>query len=104
MSIQPGPAMLDVGVGAVVTGGRAGLAAGRLALRPAAWALSVPVPGRPLERVAGVLARDGQDAVTDGRSRGERLAQEALTAPEVQRIATRMLAEADLDRLADRIL
>jgi hypothetical protein len=130
MSMQTRPAIFTVGLGAVVTGGRAGLAAGRVALRPAAWALRAPVVGPRLGHVAGALARDGHDAMTGSRDRLGRFAQEALATPEVEhaadvvlagpivdavgrsvashqvveRVAAQILAETDLDRIADVIL
>jgi hypothetical protein len=130
MSTTSKPAILDVGLGAVVASGRAGVAAGRVALRPAALALRAPVVGPGLEQIAGALARNGRDAMAGSRDRLGRLVQEALAAPVVEhaadvvlagpivdavgrsvachqvveRVAAQVLAEADLDRIADGIL
>jgi hypothetical protein len=84
---QTRPAIVDVGLGAVVTGGRVGMACGRVMVWPARVALRAPILGPRAERVAGALARDGQNAVAESRAR-----------------VTLFLREADLDWLADAIL
>lgn len=119
-----------VGLGLLSAGARTGLAAGRVALLPAAIALRAPLVGAPLRRVIARLARDGEHGVADARARVTPLVVDVLGAPEVaraidrilagpltdavaravsehhvvERIATQLLEEAEFERITDAVL
>jgi hypothetical protein len=86
------PDTRDVVLGAALSGARAGLAAGRVALLPGRLALRAPVLGAPLRRVARDFAHDGSLALARARVRLEAAAEEVLAAPELERAADRLLA------------
>jgi uncharacterized RDD family membrane protein YckC len=82
----------DVALGAVVAGGRAARAAGRLTLLPLRLAGRAPVVGPVLRRAGAGLAATGQDAQADARAQAEAVAGEVLAAPELGRTVDRALA------------
>jgi hypothetical protein len=93
MRAAPAPlAAAELAGGIAVTGLRAGVAAGRMVLRPARLAAGVPVVGPRLRRAAEALSADGHAAWTDGRARLEAVVAEMLAAPEVERTMDRALA------------
>jgi hypothetical protein len=94
----------DVAVGVVVIGARTGLAVGHIALAPVRAAARAPVVGPPLRRRADDLAHEGRLARARALARVEDLAVTAAGGPEAERVATRVLASADLDRLVTAIL
>ena len=98
------PDTLDLAVGAAVLGARTGLAVGRVALVPLRMATRTPVVGPIVRRRAGDLAHDGGLVRTRALARAEDLAVMAAAAPEVERIAARVLESADLDRLITAVL
>ena len=108
MSMQTQSAIVEVGVGAVVRGGRASVAAGRVALWPARLALRAPLVGPAADRLAGELAREGHDALAKSRARAEadldRLAQAVLDDPRTERLAIQVLESHLLDHLSERVL
>jgi hypothetical protein len=82
----------DVALGLVLTGARAGLAAGRLVLLPGRLAARAPLVGAPLRRAADDLAHDGSLALARARVKVEAAAGELLAAPELERATDRLLA------------
>lgn len=96
------PDTRDLAVGVAVVGARTSLAVGRVILVPLRVATRAPVVGPILRRRAGDLANDGRLARTRALARAEDLA--VMAAPEVERIAARVLESADLDRLIAAVL
>jgi hypothetical protein len=82
----------DVVLGVALSGARAGLAAGRVALLPGRLAARAPLLGRSLRRMAGDFAHDGSLALERARVKLEEAADELLAAPELERAADRLLA------------
>jgi hypothetical protein len=98
------PDTRDLALGVAVVGARTSLAVGRVALVPVRVAARAPVVGPVLRRRAGDLAHDGRLARTRAFARAEDLAVMAAASPEAERIAVRVLASADLDRLIAALL
>src|SRR5215217_6620911 len=98
------PDTRDLAVGVAVLGARTSLAVGRVVVVPLRVAARTPVVGPILRRRAGDLAHDGGRVRTRALARAEDLAVMAAAAPEVERIAARVLASADLDRLIAAVL
>ena len=108
MNMQTQSAMIEVGIGAVLRGGRAGVSAGRVALWPARVALRAPLVGSAADRFADALAREGHDALVASRARAEadldRLVQMVLDDPRTERLAIQVLESHLLDHLSERVL
>jgi hypothetical protein len=94
----------ELALGMAVAGARTGVAVGRVALMPARAALRAPLVGRPLRRRADDLAHDGQLARARALARVEDVVAGVVASPEVERMAKRVLATADLDRLVAALL
>ncbi len=107
----------DIALGLTVTGMRAGVVAFRLALLPARVALRTPVVGPPARRIARDLAHQGALARGRGQARLEAEGNALLAGPltdaiahaiaehhVVERIATEIVATADLDGLMEAVL
>jgi hypothetical protein len=93
-----------VALGLAVRSARAGMSAGRVALWPARMATHAPVIGVPLQRAARDLAHEGSLAVARSRVTAETAVGAVLAAPEVERVAIRVLATADVDRVIAAVL
>src|SRR5436189_773082 len=91
-AVEPELRAQDVALGAIVAGGRAARAAGRLTLLPLRLAGRAPVVGPVLRRAGAGLAATGQGAQADARAQAEVVAGEVLAAPEVGRTVDRALA------------
>jgi hypothetical protein len=89
----------DAVVGLAVGGARAGMAAGRIASLPLRVAARAPVVGGPLRRVGSDLAHQGGLARARARAQLEAAAVDVLAAPELERMADRMLAGTLTDAL-----
>jgi hypothetical protein len=98
------PDRQDVALGAAVVGVRTGLAAGHVALLPVRVAARAPLVGPVLRRAADDLAHEGRLARARAIARAEDLVAAVAMAPEVERVAARVLADADLDRVIVAIL
>jgi hypothetical protein len=98
------PDTRDVAVGIAVVGVRTGLEVGRVALMPVRVAARAPVVGRVLRRRAQDLAHEGRLARSRALAQAEELAVTAAAGPEAERVAARVLASADLDRLIAAVL
>ena len=85
-------------------GVHAGLSAGRVALLPARMTVRASRLDRVLRRAAKDLAHDGSLAQARARVRLELAAEGLLRAPELERVAARILATADLDRVVGAVL
>jgi hypothetical protein len=96
--------MAAVAFGLVVTGARLGRATTRLALMPVRAAADLPLVGERVGDLADQLARDGREAIADGRRMLEDLAVQVLSAPEVEHVAVQVIDAVDVDRLVDAIL
>lgn len=108
MSMQSQSAISDVAVGAVVAGGRASVAAGRVALWPARLALRAPLVGSAADRASEALAREGRETLAHTRARLEtdvdRVVQAILDDPRTERLAFRVLESHLVDHLSERVL
>lgn len=106
--MQTQSALSDVAVGAVVTGGRASIAAGRVVLWPARLALRAPLVGSAADRVAEALAREGREALAHSRARAEidadRVIQAILDDPRTERLFDRVLESHLIDHVSERVL
>jgi hypothetical protein len=102
MGRRPDPT--DLAAGVAVAGVRTGLAVGRAALAPVRLATRAPLVGSVLQRRADDLAHDGRLARARALARAEDLVASVAAAPEVERVAARVLASADLDRVIVAIL
>ena len=113
----------DVVLGVAVIGTRSGLAAGRLALRPARLVLRAPVLGGMLQTrvdavaATGVSARErASGALLDGEDldrllctileheRTEQLVERILASPGLERLIVRVLESQLVDELTERVL
>ena len=93
----------DVLLGLAVGGAQAGLAAGRLAVLPVRALARMPGVGAPFGRIAGDLAHQGRLARSRARANVEAAVAEALSAPELERTADRILAGTLTDALGRSI-
>jgi hypothetical protein len=90
----------DIALGAALTGLRAGIAVGRLALLPIRVAARAPVVGPSLRSTVEGLAIDGRIARVRGRRELEAAIGELLAAPEVERAIDATLAGPLTDAVA----
>lgn len=106
----------DIAVGAVVTGARAGIRAGRLAVLPLRVAVRLAGPAR-VDRATGALGADGKAASAQGRELVESAVDRALSGPlpdaiaqklvehhVIERIVADVMREIDLDAMVTEVL
>lgn len=98
------PDTRDVAIGVAVAGVRTSMAVGRIALAPVRVASRAPLVGPVLRRGADDFAHEGRLARTRAAARAADLVAAVAAAPEVERVAARVLASADLDRVIVAIL
>jgi uncharacterized RDD family membrane protein YckC len=93
----------DIAVGAVVTGARAGIRAGRIAILPLRVAVRLVGPAR-VDRAAGALGADGKAASAQGRELAESAVDRVLAGPLPDAIAQKLVEHHVIERIVADVM